>query len=212
MSTISPSRVMLATTSWQRYVALTEALGDSNPGLRVAFDDETMEIMSPSFDHERTLRLIEFLVTRAFDLSGAEAVSAGSTTYRRDDVRKGAEPDLCFYVDRPNVRLRRDIDVNVDPAPDLVIEIDLARERMSKRAIYAAFGVNELWTFDGEQLHAARLEGGVYTALAESLILSWLPLADITARIRRMYEENNARLRLDWDQHVAGLLTKERTR
>src|SRR5664279_1903730 len=92
MATVSPSRVLLATVSWKHYAALLDALVDENPGLRVAFDDHTLEIMSPSFEHERVVRLIEYLITRAFDLSGREALSAGSTTYRRDDVQKGAEP------------------------------------------------------------------------------------------------------------------------
>jgi Uma2 family endonuclease len=211
MATVSPSRVMLATTSWKHYVALVDALGDGNPGLRVAFDAQTMEIMSPSFEHERVLRLIEFLLTRAFDLSGAEAISAGSTTYRREDVEKGVEPDLCFYVDRPNLRVSRQIELTLDAPPDLVIEIDLTRERMPKRGIYASFGVPEVWTFDGKNLRATRLVDGKYLAVNASVLLPWLPLADITSRIEQMHVTNNARLRLDWDQHVFQLLSNDAT-
>jgi Uma2 family endonuclease len=197
---------MLATVSWKHYTALVDALGDHNPGLRVAFDDQTLEIMSPSFEHERVVRLIEYLVTRAFDLSGSEALSAGSTTYRRDDVQKGAEPDLCFFVDKPALRASRAIELSTDDAPDLAIEIDLTRERMSKRRIYASFGIPELWTFDGSQLLAARLVDGKYAAAASSAILPWLPLADITAWIEQMHVTDNRALRLAWDARVAQLL------
>ena len=212
MATATPTRVLLATTSWRSYVAVSEALGEDNPGLRVAFDAQTMEIMSPSFDHERIARLMDYLVTRAFDLSGADAVSAGSTTYRREDVQKGAEPDLCFYVDRPAVRLQRTIDLSVAPAPDLLVEIDLSAERMSKRAIYAALGVAEIWRFDGTRLCAQRLVAGEYSAIEASILLPWLPLYDITARIERMYLSSNAQLRLDWDAHIMGLLANVRNR
>jgi Uma2 family endonuclease len=149
MATLSPSRVLLATVSWKHYAALLAALEAENPGLCVAFDDHTLEIMSPSFEHECVVRLIEYLVTRTFDLSGREALSAGSTTYRRDDGQKGAEPDLCFFVDKPNLRSNRTIELTLDDAPDLVIEVDLTRERMSKRGIYASLGVPELGSSTG---------------------------------------------------------------
>jgi len=46
MATVSPSRVVLATASWKHYAALVDALNEDNLGLRIAFDDQTLEIMS----------------------------------------------------------------------------------------------------------------------------------------------------------------------
>jgi Uma2 family endonuclease len=206
MTTQSPSRVMLTTTSWNRYVAVIQAAGQDNPGLRIAFGDATMEIMSPSFEHERVVRLIEFLVLRAFDLSGADAISAGSTTYRRDEIEKGAEPDLCFYVNRPNVRLSRHIDLAIDPPPDLVIEIDISRERMSELGIYAGLGVPEMWRFDGNEFAVMQLTGAEYQVAESSALLPWLPLAEPTSRIRAMRDVSNAALRLEWDDCIHALL------
>lgn len=38
-----------------------------------------------------------------------------------------------------------------DPPPDLVLEIDITSSSLDKRPIYAAFGVSELWRYDGRQ-------------------------------------------------------------
>ena len=50
------------------------------------------------------------------------------------------------------MRARDEIDLTVDPAPDLVIEVDLTPFSLNKLLIFAALGVNEIWWYDGRQL------------------------------------------------------------
>jgi len=82
--------------------------------------------MAPSAKHEepnRALSLFVDLVTGEWDI---ELRRLGSTTFTRRDLSKGFEPDSCFYIQNvEQVRDKEEIDLTVDPPPDLVIEIDI---------------------------------------------------------------------------------------
>lgn len=41
----------------------------------------------------------------------------------------------------------RKLDVSVDPAPDLVIGIDITHSAVDRESIYASLGVSEMWTY-----------------------------------------------------------------
>ena len=70
-----------------------------------------------------------------------ELDNAGSTTFKRADLTRGFEPDSCFYVQNVDrVRDRDQIDLTVDPPPDLVIEIDLSRSSLDRFPIFASIG------------------------------------------------------------------------
>ena len=76
--------------------------------------------------------------------------SCRTVTFKREDLQRGLEPDNCYYVaNEARVRSKTELDLTLDPPPDLAIEIDLGGGRMRKLAIYAAFGVPEVWWFDG---------------------------------------------------------------
>ena len=94
----------------------------------------------------------------------------GSTTYRRQDLMRGLEPDECYYVQHEDQMRNRDrIDLANDPPPDLVIEIDITHHEVDREEIYALLGVPELWRFDGTQLTAHALRRGKYVPIENSL-------------------------------------------
>jgi Uma2 family endonuclease len=63
------------------------------------------------------------------------------------------EPDNCYWIaHEPRVRGKRKIDLQMDPPPDLAVEIDIARSSLDRLGIYAALGVPEIWRFDGRTL------------------------------------------------------------
>ena len=42
------------------------------------------------------------------------------TTFRREDLEKGLEPDQCYYItNEPKIRGKLELDLSVDPPPDL---------------------------------------------------------------------------------------------
>jgi len=83
--------------SWEEYENLLEDLGD-RPGLRVSYDEGRLEIMSPLPEHERYKEFVLQLARVLSEELDIPLESFGSTTWRRRKLRKGAEPDTCFYA------------------------------------------------------------------------------------------------------------------
>ena len=70
----------------------------------------------------------------------------------KEEDAKGAEADICSHIAHAErVIGRDDLDLNVDPPPDVAVEIDITNESASKFPIYAAFGVPEIWRNSDEQ-------------------------------------------------------------
>ena len=72
------------------------------------------------------------------------------------------------------IRSKDEIDLTVDPPPDLVIEIDISSSSLNKLPLYAQLGVTEVWRYNGEQVTILRRDGDTYTAHEESMILPGL--------------------------------------
>jgi Uma2 family endonuclease len=101
---------------------------------------------------------------------------------------KGAEPDSCYYLqNEPLVRSKQEIDLDNDPPPDLVLEIDITSGSLDKRPIYAAVGVPELWRYDGKKLEVFVLQPSSqdYQQVNQSPTLPWMPLDVIPRFIRQ---------------------------
>jgi Uma2 family endonuclease len=101
--------------------------------------------------------------------------SLGSTTLKRPDLLKGFEPDSCFYIQHAEaIRDNEEIDLTVDPLPDLVIEIDITSPSLDKFPLSAAVGVSEVWRYDGTHVTIYRLAGEHYGEISHSVILPLL--------------------------------------
>lgn len=141
-------RVLLSDVSWDVFLELV-----NNPGAlrgRLAYDQGVLEIMSPSGAHEKIKGLIGRFIETMSLILGLDISSYGSTTLLRVGERRGLEPDECYYVQsEPAVRGKGDIDLAVDPPPDIVVEVDLSRSSLDKFRVYQSLGVPEIWRFDG---------------------------------------------------------------
>ena len=94
-----------------------------------------------------------------------------------------------------------EIDFNSDPPPDVVVEIDLHHESISKFPIYAAFGVPELWCYDGDTLTIYQLREGQYVASEASHSLPLLAGSVLTEFLARSPKEDQYDILLafeDW--------------
>jgi len=164
-------RIILHNVSWETYERLIADHEDSSAP-RFAYDQGELEIMSPSPDHERTNRRISQLVMAVADELGIEVEDFGSTTFRREDVERGFEPDSCFYVqNEERVRGKARFDLTVDPPPDVILEIDMTSPSLNKFPIYARFGVPEVWRYDGESVSIFELRDDQYVQILESIAL-----------------------------------------
>jgi len=194
----SDSRVLLPRVSWETYERLVDDLCNQSAP-RLVFDRGSLEIMSPTAEHEDLNRLLSSLVEAACEVLGLDYRNLGSTTFKRDDLLRGFEPDSCFYVQNVGlVRTKRRIKLPADPPPDLVIEIDITSPSIDKLPIYAAIGVGEVWRHDGSALIIYGLEGDHYVEIDQSTVLAPLGAVEIT----RLVSMSRSMARPQWVQMV----------
>ena len=147
---------MLTGVSWELYEQLLEVVGDRP--IRLTYDEGDLEIMPPLRLNEKSKKLIGRMIEILTLELRIPMESGGSTTFRRRRLAKGLEPDECYYIaHEENVRDGREFDLERDPPPDLVVEIDITHRAVDREKIYRALGVPELWKFDGERLVAHKL-------------------------------------------------------
>jgi Uma2 family endonuclease len=164
-------KVILRNVSWETYERLLDERGDDSVP-RFSFDRGDLEIMSPSREHEEYKYALARIVDVVTEELGINERGLGSTTFKREDVGRGFEPDACFYIQSvARLRGRCELDLRVDPPPDLIIEIDVTTDSMKKLGIYATLGVPEVWRYDGTILTILALESGCYVERDASLAL-----------------------------------------
>jgi Uma2 family endonuclease len=61
-----------------------------------------------------------------------------------------------------------EIDLTINPPPDLEIEIDISNPSVPRLPIYAALGVLEVWQFDGKNFKILGLLAGEYVPQGQS--------------------------------------------
>jgi Uma2 family endonuclease len=177
--------VLMSGISWQQYDEILTELGE-NHTLRLAYDRELLEIMVPLPEHEFLKEVIGDLIKDLADELELEYESFGSTTWRRQQRMAGAEPDNCFYIQNVGaIRGRVNIDLNSDPPPDLVLEIDIASKSLDKLPIYAQLGIQEVWRYDKGQLRIYHLTGERYVEAPNSIAFSGFPVKDIPSFVQQ---------------------------
>jgi Uma2 family endonuclease len=151
-------RFVIHGVSWDTYERLLEDLADS-PVPRVTYDRGTLELMSPSAGHENLNRLLSRMIDVLSEELDVIILSLGSTTWRRKELLRGLEADSCYYItNEPLMRGRLELDLTVDPPPDLAIEVEVSQGAVNKLAIYAALGVPEVWLVAAANVRVLRLE------------------------------------------------------
>jgi Uma2 family endonuclease len=153
-------RVVLHNLSWQTYERLLKELAGCS-SLRLTYHRGTLEIMSPSGEHEELNRSLAYLIEALVTELDLESRSLGSATFRREDLDRGFEADSCFYKQNASrVAGKRKIDLATDPPPDLVIEVELTSSALDKLDIYANLQVPEVWRCRADAVRILRLVSG----------------------------------------------------
>ena len=199
-------RLLLRGLDWDRYRRIAAAL--SGRHVRLTYDGGNLEFMTISAAHAHLSRLLAQFVVVLTEELGLPRRSFGDMTCDREDLDRGLEPDECFYItNEPAVRGRDELDLTVDPPPDLMIEIDLSPPGRNRPVIYAALGVPEVWRYDGESLRAAVLIDGRYGPADESRCIPPLRPADLAAFLARRSETDEVTLMREfraWARTLAG--------
>ena len=193
-------RVLLHGIRWELYAALRDC--KESWSRKMTYDDGELEIVSSSAEHERGSHSAgNFIKEVAIGLDQVDAIlSYASATWRREISKRGLEADACFYFDPAKIaRFQgRHPELENDPMPDLVVEVEITSPLLDKLAIYAAMGVPEVWRYDGEVLRIVTLgDDGAYHPSHRSQFLPvssaeaqhWIGLAktmDLKAWTRRL--------------------------
>jgi Uma2 family endonuclease len=136
--------LLVPEVEWDEYESVFEGLAEG-PGLRVTYDRGKLEIVSPLPEHEEYARLIEDLVTSACQVSRVKIEKQGAATWKRRSKSKGVEGDASYYIQNAERIIgKRKIDLESDPPPDIILEIDVTHVSLSRFPIYAAPGVPEI--------------------------------------------------------------------
>src|SRR5712691_10962033 len=117
--------VILDRVTWDTYERLITEHGERG-GTRFTYDEGVLQITVVSSRHEKPNRTLATLVEVLAEEWSIDIERLGSTTFKRKDLQKGFEPDSCFYIQNADaVSGQKEIDLMVDPPPDLTIEIDI---------------------------------------------------------------------------------------
>src|SRR4051812_19529780 len=117
-------RLVIHGVTWSTYVVLRDSLDDQRSSVRLTYLEGAMEIMSPSDDHEASKKIVARLVEAFAEESDTRLDGYGSTTFRKESVERGLEPDECYTLGPKK------------EVPDVAIEIVISGPKLDKLAVY----------------------------------------------------------------------------
>lgn len=94
------------------------------------------------------------------------------------EQRRGSVPRMTFD----------EVDLTIDPPPDLVIEVEITSSAIQKLKLFAAMGVPEVWRHDGERLQMFTLSDGKYNPVETSHALGGLTAKMIDSFLDRRFD------------------------
>jgi Uma2 family endonuclease len=156
---IPPGAVLMIPGSWDDYQTLSQQLGDRSIP-RLKYRPGEIWFMSPLPEHGRNVHIIANVITTILDYLEQEYEAFTPITMKLPQ-RSGIEPDYCFYIDNwQAVSGQKRINWEVDPAPDLVIEIDITS--YTDVNDYLAYKVPEVWLFKSDRVTIYQLQNDSY--------------------------------------------------
>ncbi|MEG4505136.1 Uma2 family endonuclease [Microcoleus sp. F6_B4] len=158
---VGEKRLTFREIDWQAFKQIQSLLMERTRA-RFTYDNGVLEITIPLEGHERFARLIELFVRVLVVEIGMRMKTMGSTTLDREDLLKSAEPDNGYYIQNYALVADREVNLNVAPAPDLVVEVDITHTDINKNTLYASMGVPEFWRFNGRVWRILQLVDGAY--------------------------------------------------
>ena len=157
------ARVLLTNISWETYEQISNALVDYS-GARLNYYQGSLEIMTTSYPHEMYASVLGDLLKAMANEMEIDFVSARTTTFKLSPKESGFEGDDTFYFSYLD-ELRqpgKKIDLQFDPAPELVIEVDISNPSLDKLSLFADMKIKEFWRWHDNELTIYQLIDGAY--------------------------------------------------
>jgi len=177
--TIRSGQFFFEDVSWEFYEQTLEQLERSGQHARVAYDEGRMEIVTTTGWHEGIKKTVARLLEHYSFVRDIPIQGYGNVTLKRKDLRKGYEPDECYYIVKSLLTTKKGhADIKKGPPPDLVVEVEVTQSDLPKHPIYAAMGVPEIWSIKAERLTVLKLEKAGYATAAKSQFFPDLDMAE----------------------------------
>jgi Uma2 family endonuclease len=173
------NHLVLHDISWEIYEKLLEIFSDRSIP-RITFYQGVLELMVPLPEHETySWTLGQFIVVMTEEME-LEIRGVKSSTWRSQPKATGKEADESFYIqNEAKVRNKLQIDLTVDPPPDLAIEVDLTHSSIDAMSVYAELKVPEVWLWRKGRLTINLLKEGGYVESENSLAFGSFPVKEI---------------------------------
>lgn len=196
--------------TWDQYLDAARAF--EGRSVRLTYDRGRLELMALSLIHELLKKLLDRLFVVLSDEFDVPRQSVGSTNFGREDLDRGLELEEWYYlINEPLIRGREEIDLTIDPPPDLAIDIEITHSLLDRLAILAALGVPEVWRYDGQRLRVLELQDGEYVEADESRYFPGFPLSEIENVLSRRREADEKTLVGEFRQRVREWLASQRS-
>lgn len=126
-------RIVMSNISRDTFEAILRSKGEKRRP-KVTYLEGTLELMSPSRQHEQIGRTLGDILNAYFAYLGLEFNNYGSWTVSSSDDKATLEPDECYvFGDQSKHR------------PDLAIEVVWTSGGIEKLDVYRHIGVPEVW-------------------------------------------------------------------
>jgi Uma2 family endonuclease len=168
-----PGAVMRIPGTWEDYCQLRDSRGDGSIP-RLKYHPGEILLMSPLPRHGREANILADIVKVLLESQDRNYEAFTPITMDLPEV-SGIEPDYCFYIDNWQAVVGKDrIDWQLDPPPDLVIEIDVTS--YTSELDFLPYNVPEVWLFKNDRLTIYQLADGQYRVSENSRYFSELSL------------------------------------
>jgi Uma2 family endonuclease len=174
---------------WERYLGLLEVRGGKRRP-RIIYLDGDAHLVTTTNIHEAMVDRLSMFVREVVVGLDIPCVATRETNFKRQDQDAGVEPDDSFYL--ANYRSiaakfgEGKIDMDVDPPPDLALEIEYANPAKRAVEILRRLGVPEVWVRKQNGLRFLVLgEDGLYAEAERSLSFPFLSVAEVFEWVER---------------------------
>jgi Uma2 family endonuclease len=168
--------INLTGISWTTYESLLAESCDRR--LRMTYNRGNLEILAPYPEHEFNKTVMGRFVETLAEEMNVQIYPLGSTTFKKPNL-SGIDPDRCFYIRQiAAVQGKKRLD-DTDPAPDLIVEIDVTSSSKNRLQVYADLQVTEVWIYDGGSLIVKQIQDGSYITSSVSQFFPNIPISEL---------------------------------
>lgn len=150
---------VLNNVSWEQFNELLKTIPDQR-GILFRYLAGELEIMAPSHNHELVVERFGTLLECYFVEKDIDYIALGSKTLKKESVKRGIEPDKCFFFSEDQ------------EFPDLAIEVVITSGGIDLLEIYKEFGVQEVWFWEKGKISIFSLNDSVYLEVEQSILLA----------------------------------------